>query len=398
MRVPWHLRLAGVLLATILCGVSAVLCVYPMPACAQAPPEVGDPEIVGWFCPDCRGLVPTEQRRCGCGFSLDGDGATTGDDGTTDGNTTGDGYRPPPRPVTPSISVEERRQGQVYAREKQELLAAFKMPAVGVDTAPAVTTVDANAFSNPMQTVRFQKASGLTEVEWARARACQAEFDSLTRAWPPSEKDAARLGNLITERNTLWAKATNSPDLTNEDRRQLRLKLFTMPQLGKGAVASLTAAALQNFRTPTAEESSTPTENPVVMAMMRQAMVDNSVALVEMAGEEWAGDLLGEAAGDRFGAVLGVAKVIIKAKDDTAEGLAALADVFVGFIPIPQANWAVTGGRIYANTAQQAMNDFMTKSMQFVGKPADNDAFWKELDGEISVNMRAYRKWIGFGD
>ena len=404
MRTYWQAWLGMVVCAALCCcGAPALLFLSSTPVQAQVP-DPGEPQVIGWFCPQCGGLVPTGRRTCGCGFSLDrqgGGGTTTG---TTGGGGTGGGGRekpPAPRPAAPTVSAEERRQRELYAREKQALLEAFKLPGAGAHALPAaVDTGITDAFTAPLLTAHLQQASGLGEAEWARARACQSEIDAITRVRPFSDKNAARLDNLVTERNTLWAKATSAPGLTAEERERLRLRLFTVPAPANGPALAVTAAQLAKLReTPPVTAVPIAGEvHPVTRAMLRQASVEYSTALVELAGEEWAGEVLGEAAGDRFGTVLGLAKVgVAAAQGDPEEGLVALADVLVGLIPFPQASGAVTGGRIYANVAFQAMNDFMTQSMQVVGGTADTEAFWKELDDELNVSQRAFRKWIGFG-
>ncbi|MHB0936011.1 MAG: hypothetical protein ACYC6A_06430 [Armatimonadota bacterium] len=405
MRTYWQAWLGMVVCAMLCCcGAPALLYLSSTQVHAQIP-DPGEPQVIGWFCPQCGGLVPTGQRTCGCGFSLDGQGGGGTTTGTTGGGQTWGGGRakpPAPQPAPPTVSAEERRQRDIYAREKQALLDAFKLP--GTETRPEPAAVDAmgipDAFTAPFLTAHLQQASGLGEAEWAHARACQAEVDALTRVRPFSDKNAVRLNNLVTERNTLWAKATSAPGLTAEERERLRLCLFTVPAPANGSALAVTAAELATLRKtpPVTPAPAAGKVHPVAQAMLQQTSVDYSTALVELAGEEWAGEVLGEAAGDRFGTVLGLAKVGVAAvQGDPEEGLVALADVLVGLIPFPQATGAVTGGRAYANVAFQAMNDFMTKSMLVVGGTADTEAFWKELDGELSVSQLAFRKWIGFG-
>ncbi len=405
MYTPHGFRFIGiVLLAALLIGTTVTLSVSISPVYAQTIPEPGEPTIVGWFCPNCVGLMQNGQTSCSCGFSLDGQGGEE----TPDGGYTGDGSTSRPRPAPtppkpPAVSAEERRQREIYTREQQALLAAFKMPESPHTSAPTAldTLDDTQAFVASVLPVHLQQASGLSEAEWARARSSQAELDTLTSQWPIPDKDLPRVDNLLSERNSLWAKVTSAPGLTAEERERLRLKLFTMPLPGKGPTPMATAAALQTLRTPPATATAaTPiahVDNPIALALLRQASVDHTAALVELAGEEWAGTALGEAAGERFGTVLGLAKVAVSAQGDPAEGLAALGDMLVGVIPMPQANFAVTGGRIYANVAFETMNHFMAQSMQVVGGTMDTDTFWKEFDGELNVFQRAFRTWIGFG-
>ncbi|MDD3928155.1 MAG: hypothetical protein PHT33_16050 [bacterium] len=401
MRSVSYLRIAGLtfLTAVIFCCASSAP--YLSPSTAYTIPEPGEPQIVGWFCPKCGGLVSTGRQSCSCGYSLGSQGGDDTSAGNTGGYTGGWSNDKPQvtRPAVPKVSVEERRQKEIYAREKQALLNEFKLPDTGTSALPV--TVDAgsisNAFNNPAQPVRFLQASGLSEAEWARARACQAEINAVTRVWPVPEKNMARLENLLTERNTLWAKATSAPDLTAEDRERLRLKLFVIPHFGNNPTPSVPTANLQTLRSSSGPDKASAVENPVTLTLMRQTLIDSAVSMAEQAGEDWAGELLGDAAGARFGTVLGLAKVAIAARKDTAEGLAAMGDVLVGLIPLPQAGATMAAGRVYGNTAFQAMNSFMQQSMQATGNTMDTEAFWKELDDELSVNLRAYRKWVGFG-
>jgi hypothetical protein len=397
MGAFWQSRMMQLLLLAALCSSAlVVLCLLSTPVHAQ------DPDLVGWFCPQCGGLVPMGQRACPCGFSLDGRRDNDTPKPPNDGGRTDDGgnVRPRPiRPAVPQVSAEERRQREIYAREKQALLDLFKLPDAR-SSAPAVAVEDIRApndFTDPVLPVRSQEMTGLSDAEWERARACQAEIDALTRVWPVPAKDSARLDNLLAERNSLWDKATRAPGLTAEDRQRLRLRLFVVPQLGNAAAPLVTSATLQSLRSTPIPGSTPHTGDPVALALTRQLVIGSTVAMVEQAGKEHAGELLGEAAGARFGTVLGLAKVAIAAKKDAAEGLKAMADVLVGLIPIPQASFAVAGGRIYGNVAYRAMNDFMEKSMQVTGGSIDLPAFWKELDDELTINLRAYREWVHVG-
>ncbi|HEX2950732.1 MAG TPA: zinc ribbon domain-containing protein [Armatimonadota bacterium] len=379
----------------ILCGICAML-MYPTPARAQAIPEPSNPSMVGWFCPDCGALVPVGQSTCpSCGYSTSG----RRNRDTTNNNTTTNSRPHYPAPATPTVSAGERRQQAEYAREKQALLEAFKLPDDTANALPATPEYadTANAFTAPVLPTHFLQASGLSEAEWARARSCQAEIDALTSKGSINKKDSARLANLLTERNTLWAKATSAPGLTTEEREQLQLNLSTLPLCENGAMPSVTTAMLQDKHADAGKTAASFTENPIALTLVRQLTVDSTIAQVEQSGETWAGNWLGDAAGERFGTVLGLTKVAVTAPDDPAEGLSGLGDVLVGLIPIPQASGTLSAGRLYGNLTYQAMNNFMTQSMKVTGSTVDTDAFWKELDDELSVNMRAYRKWIGFG-
>jgi hypothetical protein len=80
----------------------------------------------------------------------------------------------------------------------------------------------------------------------------------------------------------------------------------------------------------------------------------------------------------------------------TAQGVAAGVDLLIGALEMPQASWAVTGGRIYSATAFGAMNDFMTKAMAVTGKPFDSEEFWRAFKESLTEGQRSVCDWIEY--
>jgi len=72
-------------------------------------------------------------------------------------------------------------------------------------------------------------------------------------------------------------------------------------------------------------------------------------------------------------------------------------DFVVGMLPFPQAKIALGGGRIYANVAFQAMNQFMTESAKVIGTTPDLDAFWQGVRDDMTVGQKAAKEFIHYG-
>ena len=80
-----------------------------------------------------------------------------------------------------------------------------------------------------------------------------------------------------------------------------------------------------------------------------------------------------------------------------SSGLSSAVDFVVGKIPFPQATLAVEGGRIYSNVAFQATNQFMTDAMTAAGGTFDAEAFWNDLEKNLTVGQRAVMEFISYG-
>jgi hypothetical protein len=135
--------------------------------------------------------------------------------------------------------------------------------------------------------------------------------------------------------------------------------------------------------------------NPVTAMVLQHFLVDQPTAGAEYLGEKVADSILEDSP---FGNLLAVAKIPVAYKlEGQASARAATADFLVGLFPIPQASFAVTGGRIYANVAYQALNKFMTDSMAAVGVDFDKEKFWSDLKNQSTTGTQALMEWLNVG-
>lgn len=248
------------------------------------------------------------------------------------------------------------------------------------------------------------RVGGLTLAEWNEARMYQYRIDSITRKWPLSAAEATLLEQWEEQRNRLWKKAISVPGLTYEERQRLKLRLYvpavyqnSIPQ-AKTSPETLQQWFLNDNKQPISPNYNKLKENPSNPAIVHM-ITDFSAETIESQLEEKITDYLEEqrkGAGKHLGYLFKTARLTIAYKEDGAAGVISEgAETFlVGSIPIPQAQLAVTGGRMYANVAYHTLNQFMIKAMNGVNAPFDADQFWNNLKAESGTGVKAVMNFI----
>lgn len=116
--------------------------------------------------------------------------------------------------------------------------------------------------------------------------------------------------------------------------------------------------------------------------------------LIELKAEEFAEKMAGGESG--FAEVLAVGKISVQlAGKDYHAAAGETVNYLIGKIPYPQAQLAAEGGKIYANVAFRALNDFMNKAMAATGGNFDQKQFWDELKKEMNFSQKSFLKWAG---
>jgi hypothetical protein len=252
------------------------------------------------------------------------------------------------------------------------------------------------------------KQGGLTQEEWDVARECQRKIDLLSSKWPPTAQEIAQLDQLIGKRNALWKKAIGIPGLTAEERERLRIKLHTRDiHATDGMLPTVTSEQIKTWSKPPPplpDPKRRPDEpvpeqvNPVALRLIADFTNDQIESEIEDQASDIAGSELGKL-GEKFGDFLDVGKIAVAYKEGGASSaLAETVDVLVGKIPIPQASYAVEGGRMYANAVYEAQNRFMTDAMKAAGGQFDKERFWSEFSEGLTVWQKAVKEWVSYGE
>ncbi|HEY9068945.1 MAG TPA: hypothetical protein VIV61_01740 [Candidatus Ozemobacteraceae bacterium] len=214
-----------------------------------------------------------------------------------------------------------------------------------------------------------------------------------------SRIDALRKAGLLQNVDTLlakyaatWAQAIIRDDLTEKDRESLQLDIPIRERDENGRKP----LSLGRDDTPTTPQEPYYGENKDLEQMLSRFNAERAAAGAEMLGERTVGNLVPEPIATQYENVLGLGKVTVELRSgNTAGAVKEGIDFVIGKLGMPQASFAVDGGRIYANTAFTALNKFMEDSTRAVGGTFDRKAFWESLRGQMSAGQKCVMEWIG---
>lgn len=259
------------------------------------------------------------------------------------------------------------------------------------------------------------KIGGLTEEEWSIARECQKKIDALNAKWPPTAQEIAQLEQLQDQRNALWKKAVGIPGLTAGERERLRIKLYTRDlYAGDSVPPTVTPEQIKQWTTrppPPPPDPKRPLDkpapdqvNPVWWKLMCDFTTEQSDTAVEQMAEQYSEENLRKF-GDKFGDFLGVGRIAVAYKEGgIPSAISETGDFLVGKISLPQASFALEGGRVYSNLNYQLQNKFMSDAMRALnsldGKSHgefDEKKFWSNFDDDCTIGQKATRKWVSYG-
>jgi tetratricopeptide (TPR) repeat protein len=249
------------------------------------------------------------------------------------------------------------------------------------------------------------QVGGLSEAEWAQARESQKQLDILSKKWPLTAAEIALWDASLAKRNALWARAVSIPGLSADERSRLRIKLYTKDvHAGEPSFTVLSEKKYNEFTaspppppmTESAPDKFKPeTVTPIDLKLFGTYTAEKGDALVEIMSTEHAENAF---EGVGIGPLVGLGKIAIAYKQEgVSSALSATGDFLVGLIPIPQASFAVEGGRAYAGVAYQLQNKFMRQALSVTGQTFDEKKFWEDFDRDYGTGVKAVREWVGYG-
>lgn len=207
-----------------------------------------------------------------------------------------------------------------------------------------------------------------------------------------TDQEKVLLGQLQDACRNLWAKAAGKPGQSMATRERLRIDLpieDAAPTSGRKPLISREAVATWMNAVP--KTSDTPLGD-----MISSFQTERMESVIEQESGRYMKKLYGEAGKEAFENVLGLAKITMEVgKNDLPAAAKETIDFLIGMIAQPQAAWAVSGGRIYADVAFQALDDFMVKSMKGVGVDFDTKEFWQKFRDDLNGGQKTVFQWIG---
>ncbi len=201
-----------------------------------------------------------------------------------------------------------------------------------------------------------------------------------------SAEEKQALFNLEELARKLWLQVLNNQKGLSSSKKMV------VPLPVAGAVSYkgpgvLTANHLKNFKT------SKTLKFGKIIDPIAGLYQEKTGQLIELKAEEYANKISGGQS--HFAEMLTVGKIAmnVSGKDYVAASAEAI-NYLIGKIPYPQAQLAAEGGKIYARTSFQVLNEFMHRSMNAVGGNFDQKEFWQELKKELTPAQKSFLKWV----
>lgn len=202
-----------------------------------------------------------------------------------------------------------------------------------------------------------------------------------------SYEEKQALEKLETKARELWLKAVKKPS-GDKDRYRLVVPLPLQNVRPYSEPSQLRSETLKFLRSHKDGKSA------VVVDPIAKLYQEKTGQLIELKAEEFAEKMADGKSG--FAEVLAVGKVSVQlAGKDYHAAAGETVNYLIGKIPYPQAQLAAEGGKIYANVAFRALNDFMNKAMAATGGNFDQKQFWDELKTEMNFSQKSFLKWAG---
>lgn len=273
-------------------------------------------------------------------------------------------------------------------REKKRMAARKKTLQSPVPPLPAPTPI---ARPKPVPVVTAQPAAFVSAAQTRSAlRDIKARIDALKKAG-----SAQNLNTLLAKYASTWALAITRDDLSDKDREGLQLDIPVRDVDEAGGKP----ATIARDETPDAPQEPDYGENKDLELMLSRFNAERAGQGAEQLGENFTENVLPESIAGKFANVLALGKVSVELSQGNVPGAAKeLADVIIGKLAIPQASFAVEGGRIYSSTAFIALNKFMEDSTRAVGGSFDRKEFWESLRNQMTTGQKGVMEWIGGPD
>lgn len=240
-----------------------------------------------------------------------------------------------------------------------------------------VVTAQPDAFVSAAQT-----RSSLRDIK--------ARIDALRKSG-----SLQNLDTLMTKYVSTWVQAITRDDLSEKDREGLQLDIPVLDKLISGGKA----AAIGRDETQETAQEPYYGENKDLETMLARFNAERATQGAEMLGEKLSENALPAEIAGKYENVLALGKVSAEVSGGNTPGaIKEIADIVIGKLGMPQASFAVDGGRIYSNTAFTALNKFMEDSTKAVGGTFDRKEFWNSLKSEMTTGQKAVMEWIGGPD
>lgn len=201
-----------------------------------------------------------------------------------------------------------------------------------------------------------------------------------------SSEEKQALFNLEELARTLWLQALNNQKNPGSTKK-LVVPLPVAGDASHKGLVILSSNHLNNFKTSKNLKFGT------ILDPISGLYQEKTGQLIELKAEEYANKISGGQS--HFAEMLTVGKIAmnVSGKDYVAASGEAV-NYLIGKIPYPQAQLAAEGGKIYARTSFQVLNEFMHRSMNAVGGRFDQKEFWQELKKELNPAQKTFLKWV----
>lgn len=273
----------------------------------------------------------------------------------------------------------EKKRSETRQKPLQSTVPPLPTPAPRPKQTPVVSAVPASFVS------ASRTRSDLRDIK--------ARIDALRKNSPTS--DPHTLNTLLAKYVNTWVLAITRDDLTDKDRESLQLDIPVRDVDEAGGKP----ATIGRDETPDAPQEPYYGENRDLELMLARFNAERAGYGAEQLGEQAAEAVIPANIAGKYENVLALGKISVELSQDNVVGAGnELIDVLIGKLAIPQAGFAVEGGRIYAGTAFAALNKFMEDSTRAVGGHFDRREFWESLKNQMNTGQKTVLEWIGGPD
>ncbi|MDA8172792.1 MAG: hypothetical protein M0Z48_13295 [Nitrospiraceae bacterium] len=261
---------------------------------------------------------------------------------------------------------------------------------------------------------------GFTQEQWKEYLDAQDVvnrlYAKLVQDGSLSDEDASAFYAALSRRNGLWANATAKP-MADPEREKLRLslpvvinrkmmnlagmmaKILPGDQSGAPASGESQPQSSPDLRTGAAAAGSSPNPDAMTVYLVTNYSADKATGYIETETGKAIEENLGETVKGHYDNLIGLAKVVLSAKQGGAPQAGAdTADFVVSKLPealSSRAEFAREGGRLYSKVAYRAFYKFLDETSQITG--VDPDSFMKQFNKDSTQAQEGEIQWVQFG-
>jgi hypothetical protein len=238
--------------------------------------------------------------------------------------------------------------------------------------------------------VSLRQQNSISEAEWAKARECQKRIDQLRKKDKLTDAEIAALEESEATRNATWQKAVGNPNLTQEERERLKLKLYSAPaELGDHPMVDSRAFAQR--------EQWTDPYLDVATAAAKGGATSVAVSLTEEGGKGVLKTLGGSDIG--YDELLAGGKAGIDTPQTTTDKVIAVGEYAAGKIFKPKQVIIVTGtaNAVGSGTRQAMVRYWAGQDEESLTPVADAKERWNTMVSNRNENVQSMLNWVGAG-